>query len=294
MITEERLTEALARAHGVRALPVDWRQIDEATVATVPKEIASRHKVCPYRVQGKTLFLLMVDPQDHGAVARIGYSLGFIVRPMIVPEFRMVHLLREHYGVDERWRFDDVQRERAPRAPVPLDRAAATARLDTADTRDDVVESLLSLFHATFRRVLFFIVREPWVVGWSGMGEDVEARLPARLRVPLDQPSAFQTVVRDRSPFVGRLSDEGENERFLRALGKKPTTNAAFLPIVMKGRVVNVVYGDNGNTGNVKIDLGDLLVALQKVPRAYLRIIRRRVAETRKATDAPPIEDAPE
>jgi hypothetical protein len=47
--------------------------------------------------------------------------------------------------------------------------------------------------------------------------------------------------------------------------------------------VVNLIYGDNGAAGQVKPDLGELIVLVQKVPRAYLRIIRRRIAETRKA-----------
>ena len=55
--------------------------------------------------------------------------------------------------------------------------------------------------------------------------------------------------------------------------------------MLVKGRVVNLVYADNGATGNVKPALGELLVLLQRVPRAYLRIIRRRVAEARKAVE---------
>ena len=35
----------------------------------------------------------------------------------------------------------------------------------------------------------------------------------------------------------------------------------------------------------MKPTLGELLVLLQRVPRAYLRIIRRRVAEARKAAE---------
>jgi hypothetical protein len=46
--------------------------------------------------------------------------------------------------------------------------------------------------------------------------------------------------------------------------------------------VVNLVYGDAGGSGNVRANMGELLVIVQHVARAYLRIIRRRVAETRR------------
>lgn len=146
-ITEPRLQEALSRALGVPALAVDVREVQPEAVALVPKALAARYKVFPYKVSGKTLTLLMVEPRDHTAVAQVGFTLGYIVRPAVVPEFRMIQLLRDYHGV--------------------------------------------------------------------------------------------------------------------------------------------VVYGDAGPAGNVKADMGELLVLLQKVPKAYERIIRRRIAEARQITGPP-------
>ena len=283
-ITEERLQEALAKAHGVAAMAVDLREVSPDTVALIPRTMAAKHKVFPYQLRGKTLFLLMVDPSDHGAVAKVGFTLGYIVRPLIVPEFRMIQLLRDYYGIDERWRFNDTHRPPALPEEAP-DADTAAIRIDRAETRDEVVEALVALCRHFFRRVLFFIVREPWVLGWTGAGEGVERDLAQQLRFPLDEPSVFQTVIRDKTMFIGRLGPEDQNQRFLQALGKRPNTNAAVFPVLVKGRVVNLVYADNGSTGNVKPSLGELLVLLQGVPRAYLRIIRRRVVEARRAVE---------
>lgn len=282
-ITEERLQEALSRAVGVPSLVVDLREIRADAMALVPKTLAARHKVFPYKLRGKTLTLLMVDPRDHTAVAQVGYTLGYIVRTAVVPEFRMIQLLRDYYGVDERWRYTDTHRP-ASMPPQPIDPATAAARIDGATTRDEVVEGVLALCHRFFRRVIFFIVRDPWVIGWSALGEGVDKALAEGLRVPLDQPSIFQTVTRDKTLFLGRLGPEPENQRILKALGKRPQTNAALFPVVVRGRVVNLIYGDAGAAGNVKAAMGELHVVLQKVPKAYLRIIRRRVAEARKST----------
>lgn len=279
-VTEERLQEALARAHGVPALPVDLRAVHPDTVALVPRALAVKHKVFPYRLQGRTLTLLMLDPGDHVAVARVGYSLGFIVKTAVVPEFRMVQLLRDYYAVDEKWRFTDTHRPAAP-AQRPRDPAAAEELLEAAVTRDEVVDAALGLCLRFFRRVIFFIVREPWCLGWSGAGEGMDRALASSLKIPLDQPSVFQSVARDRTVFIGRLGPGAENLRFMAALAKRPGTNAALLPVAVKGRIVNLIYGDNG-TGNLKGSLGELLVLLQKVPRAYLRIIRRRIAEANR------------
>jgi hypothetical protein len=182
--------------------------------------------------------------------------------------------------VDERWRFTDTHRPPAVRRETPTG-ATAAARLDEAATRDEVVDALLAVCQRFFRRVLFFIVKEPWVLGWSGAGEGVDRSLISSLKVPLDQPSIFRTVTRDRSLFIGRLGPEEENQRFLKALGKRPQSSAVLLPVSLRSRVVNLVYGDNGASDRVRSDLGELMVLLQKVPRAYLRIIRKRVADAR-------------
>ncbi len=283
-ITEDKLQEALAKAHGVPAMPVDLREVRPETVALIPRPMAAKHKVFPYQLRGQTLFLLMIDPSDHGAVAKVGFTLGYIVRPLVVPEFRMIQLLRDYYGVDERWRFNDTHRPRVLPEDAP-DAETAAVRIDGAATRDEVVEGLMALCRHFFRRVLFFIVREPWVLGWTGAGEGVDRELAHQLRFPLDEPSVFQTVTRDKTMFMGRLGPDEQNQRFIRVLGKKPTTNAAVFPVLVRGRVINLVYADNGAAGNVKPSLGELLVLLQRVPRAYLRIIRRRVAEARKSID---------
>jgi hypothetical protein len=291
-IEEDRLQEALSRAVGVPAMAVDLREIRPETVALVPKALAARYKVFPYRLRGHTLTLLMVDPRDHAAVAKVGYTLGYIVKTAVVPEFRMIQLLRDYYGVDERWRYTDTHRPEHLPFPPP-DPAAAAARIDAALTRDEVVEGVLGLCHRFFRRVIFFIVREPWVMGWRAAGEGVDRSVAEALRIPLDQPSVFQTVTRDRTVFLGRLGPEPENQRVLKALSKRPQTNAALFPIAVRGRVVNLVYGDAGVAGNVKAKIGELLVLLQKAPKAYLRIISQRIAETRHGSgphEAPPEE----
>ena len=64
--------------------------------------------------------------------------------------------------------------------------------------------------------------------------------------------------------------------------------------MALRGRVVNLIYGDNGAGGQVKPDLGELMVQLQKVPRAYLRIIRKRLAEAREAAAQPETEERSE
>ena len=62
----------------------------------------------------------------------------------------------------------------------------------------------------------------------------------------------------------------------------------------MRGRVVNLLWGDSGAAGAARGDLGQLLAHMQKIPRAYLRIIRARLAEVRKPAEAETAAAVPE
>ncbi len=145
---------------------------------------------------------------------------------------------------------------------------------------------MLTLGRCYFKRVVFFIVREPWIIGWDGAGEGMDRARAAALRIPLDLPSVFQGVTRDRTVFVGRLAPDETNRQFLEAIGKKPGTTAAVLPVALRGRVVNLIWGDSGARGAARGGLGQLLAHMQKIPRAYLRIIRTRMAEAKKEAEA--------
>ena len=63
------------------------------------------------------------------------------MKPAVVPEFRMIQLLRDYYGVDERWRFTDTHRRTAP-LPRRMRRSTRRRRraVDAATTRDEVVD----------------------------------------------------------------------------------------------------------------------------------------------------------
>jgi hypothetical protein len=54
------------------------------------------------------------------------------------------------------------------------------------------------------------------------------------------------------------------------------------------------MWGDSGSAGAARGDLGQLLAFMQKIPRAYLRIIRGRVAESLKQAGPEPGESGNE
>ncbi len=48
---------------------------------------------------------------------------------------------------------------------------------------------------------------------------------------------------------------------------------------------MNLIWGDSGARGAARGGQGQLVAHMQKIPRAYLRIIRTRMAEAKKEAE---------
>ncbi len=70
-----------------------------------------------------------------------------------------------------------------------------------------------------------------------------------RMSLPLDQPSAFRSVVERGETVRGVLDATRVHQRFLDALGESTSVHdAVLLPLVVRGEVVAVFYGDSRNS----------------------------------------------
>jgi hypothetical protein len=108
------------------------------------------------------------------------------------------------------------------------------------------------------------------------MGEGLTPELVARVHVPFGQPGIVQTVLESRSHVLGPLARTDANIRLLKALaGGAPKTSFA-MPILARGKVVNVLYADDGRGRMVNPDgVGELLILAAKISQSYDELLAR-------------------
>jgi hypothetical protein len=98
------------------------------------------------------------------------------------------------------------------------------------------------------RRVLFSIskegIRGMGQAGLDGIGDDPSDRL-RRVRVPVDEPSVFRRVVEVKTSYVGPLSEEAWDRYLVEQLGGVAPSEVAIVPMVVNGKAVALLYGDN-------------------------------------------------
>jgi hypothetical protein len=162
--------------------------------------------------------------------------------------------------------------------PSPLSFADALRFLEGVEERGAIARTVLRHARSRFRRALLLTIRHGEAHGWAGLGGGLTPAMVHAIRLPLATPGAVATVVSTRAPFVGPLPKTWSNIRLLKGLGGGVPSSALLVPVVALGRVVNVLYADNGRGQQVEAgDVGDLLILATRIAQSYDALARRAV-----------------
>jgi hypothetical protein len=162
--------------------------------------------------------------------------------------------------------------------PEAIGFAEAVLALDGVKERGAIARTVLRYARSRFRRALLLTVQRGEIHGWVGMGPGVKVEQVLRLRLPLAAEGVLSTVAETRSHFLGPLQKNESNIRLLRALGGGVPKSAFVVPVLALGRVVNLLYADNGRGEQVDpSDLGELLILAARIAQGYDALARRAV-----------------
>ncbi len=157
-----------------------------------------------------------------------------------------------------------------------IDLKTAQQMIADAKSRDDIARAAVSLALNTMSRAIIFMVKGNLVMGWDGAGEHVDRDTIRSLVVPLSVPSAFKFVHDTRAPFVGPLPSTDTNDKFLQLLGGAKPKSSVLFPILFRGRVVNVIYGDSGPGKFASTDISDMQILSPRIPQTFEKLITER------------------
>lgn len=160
------------------------------------------------------------------------------------------------------------------REPMPLEIERALTELDEAAERDAVFETLCQLVRNYFDVAVLFAVKGERVTARAGLGRQWLSRdALAELELSLDEPSSFRTAVEGRSPYLGQLGNDRPMAGLLSALGRPVPVRGALFPLVLRSRVVAVLFGVAGSQEFGELPLADLTRVMAEAAQALQRII---------------------
>ena len=200
----------------------------------------------------------------------------------------------------------------APKAPAPHHvsyepaREEFRTRIETEEPRKEITAlksmfdelrfptataevTLLILRYASevVNRAVLFMVKKEEVRGLGQFGIELHGKsadqVVRTIRVPLDKPSLFLTVVETRRSYLGPIEANEPNNYLVNELGGAKPSEVLAIPLVVDGKIALIVYGDNlPETRSIKgmdtleIFMNQAGMALEKA------LLEKRIAELQK------------
>jgi HEAT repeat protein len=184
-----------------------------------------------------------------------------------------------------------VRRSQAPsarptmrrRGPLTLD--VAFGELEASAERDVILDVLFEFARQFFDYTALFTVHGDVADGRDAFGDGASRDKVARIGVPLDLPNLLSKARDDKRPVRAVPSREGLDPVLMSDLGRDGTTECIVLPIIVRTRVVALLFGDGGPSGIDDTGVRQVADLIEAAAGAFERVIVRR--KLKGATDAP-------
>jgi hypothetical protein len=145
-----------------------------------------------------------------------------------------------------------------------------------SNDREEITTAALDLALVYARCAALFVVRQGIVQGIRGLGETLADRPLEGILMPMTCESIITTPASSGEPYRGGPPEGDHNVRLLRALGRQDVRDLAVLPVKIRGRVVNLLYVDNGADPLGATAYAALRATAECIAEAYERLILER------------------
>ncbi len=168
---------------------------------------------------------------------------------------------------------------------VALEPEDAVAALEQAADRDEILELLVRGAVSRCAYAACLVVYHDRAVGRvAATRRAVDSKAIRSVEVPLNTNSLFRTVVETATQYYGPVPDQGLNFSILTQMDRLAAPNVLVLPVVLKSRVVCLLYCDGGSKSLPASVVGELAL----LPGAAAGAFRRLILEAKKRKQKPP------
>ena len=125
-VTEEFLTSFLSKQCNIPAVDSEkLNEIPQEVIDSIPRELAERHKVVPFRKDKRRLDVALIDPTNLKAIDEVAFKSGRMVRPHVAAEVAILRCLERYYQIPKPRRYIHLDLDH--KEPARLDLSAGLA-----------------------------------------------------------------------------------------------------------------------------------------------------------------------
>lgn len=315
LVTEENLMKALEAQHdgdSYRPLGEVLAEMGLLAEGTLDSVVRQRLQELVAELLGWDTGYFRFEPTAEGAQGELEVDLGdFVVPDGVAPMELLMHAMTAiESKADEKTApgravvpkpsssdtSPSLTRTPTPPpvapTPEPPPRRDSTPTLSesgsyTADFSGEVVLLLLRMASQILSRAVVFAVEGEWLHGVGEFGLKIPGRSAAKVIgetvIPLREPSFLRVAVEEQKPHLGAFEPTRLNLKLVKRMGGILPREAVAIPLVVRGGVHLVLYGDNGADGG---PIGPVDVLEGAVARASRILERTLAARERKDSES--------
>lgn len=184
----------------------------------------------------------------------------------------------------------------APRGDVRAIRRAVES-IEQQQSQTDVLKSLLSGAVEFAERVALFVIKNEQAIGWRvcNAGDPANLEMIGGVSLPISADTIVTRAAKSRSSLSAQSGSNSEEHLLLDQLGGNPQAVMA-LPLIVRGKVVAVLYADSASAGEGAIN-SDALEVLARVAALGVNLVSIQRPPTRpeapRSPEAATVEEAP-
>lgn len=254
--------------------------VDDETISCITRETAEKYRVVPFRKERNRLYVAMMDPRSMTQVDELRFVTGFDIVPHAVTELRLLYALEKYYGVERDLRYisifgkeEESDKESAEDETKERIRKIKEAFAD-AKEKEEIIGLLLSHSKKVAKRAAVFIIRGERLTVWKSRGITAE-----NSELVMGQNSVFSDVIRRKNYYRGPLLRVSDNEPLISLLSGAPQDCLIF-PIMIREKIIGLLYADNGNTSVFDAGLNFISTLVSMASISFeIAILRRKILD---------------
>jgi hypothetical protein len=150
----------------------------------------------------------------------------------------------------------------------------ALGRMDAATSRAEIADAIAGHTRSLFDVAVILVVRDEMAFGWKGFGHELDTDRIETLLIPLGISSMFNTEALGDELFAGPAPPSAIHAHVYKVLRTSAPRQAVVVPIAIRDRRVNLVYGHrNGDRSLSDEELDGLRKLAKAASAAYVRLI---------------------
>ena len=172
---------------------------------------------------------------------------------------------------------NNIAADRAPeRRRGPLTPADAEVELEEAHNGDEALGIFFAFAKQFFDYSVLFTVHGDLAAGHDAWGPGASRDKVRAVGVALDLPSALSEARERATPILARLKRAGLDADLRNDLGRAAPAEVLVLPIMVLGRCVALLYGDDGDAPVDYSEIGEVVAMASLLASALERVLMRK------------------